>query len=321
MRPVGQEDNGMNTKGTIKAICTSEKKGTLKQPVTEAFFVTEYGIRGDAHAGNWHRQISLLGEQEIIDFRNKGVDVKFGAFGENIVADGFRFRELPVGTRLRAGDVVLEITQIGKECHKSCAIRQQVGDCIMPREGIFARVLHGGTLKAGMTLERMTGPIPMDAAVITASDKGSRGEREDLSGPAAAQMLQAAGYKVVDTCILPDEKDVLAAKMCAYADLGIGLIVTTGGTGFSVRDVTPEATREVCDRLAPGIAEAMRALSMQVTHRAMLSRATAGLTRRSLIVNLPGSPKAVNECLGFILPELAHGLQILRGDTAECARK
>ena len=310
----------MNLKGTIKALCTSEKKGTLKQPVEEAFFVTEYGIRGDAHAGHWHRQISLLGEQEIIDFRKKGVDVKFGSFGENIVADGFHFRELPIGTRLRAGDVVLEITQIGKTCHKSCAIRSMVGDCIMPREGIFARVLHGGTLKPGMTLELMEDPIPFDAAIITASDKGSRGEREDKSTPVAAEMLEKAGYKVVDTCILPDEKDAIAAKMCAYADLGIGLIVTTGGTGFSVRDVTPEATREVCERLAPGIPEAMRALSMQVTHRAMLSRAVAGITRRTLIVNLPGSPKAVQECLGFVLPELAHGIKILRGDDGECAR-
>lgn len=311
----------MNTKGIIKALCTSEKKGTLKQPVDEAVFVTEYGVKGDAHAGKWHRQVSLLGEQEIIDFRKKGVDVKFGAFGENIVADGFHFRDLPIGTCLRAGDVVLEITQIGKECHKSCAIRTQVGDCIMPREGVFARVLHGGTLRPGMELAVTTELLPLEAAVITASDKGSRGEREDKSGPQAAEMLTEAGYTVVDQCILPDEQAQLAAQMRAYADRGVALIVTTGGTGFSVRDVTPEATQEVCERMAPGIAEAMRSLSMQVTHRAMLSRATAGLTRRSLIVNLPGSPKAVSECLGFILPELAHGLQILRGETAECARK
>ena len=109
--------------------------------------------------------------------------------------------------------------------------------------------------------------------------------------------------------------------MRSFGDRGIALVVTTGGTGFSVRDVTPEATLAVCERLAPGIPEAMRALSMQVTHRAMLSRAQAGIYKRTLIVNLPGSSKAVEECLGFVLPELQHGIDILRGDASECARK
>ena len=114
--------------GKIHALCTSEKKGTLKTQVDKVVFETEWGIKGDAHAGKWHRQVSFLGLQEIEDFRKLGVKVEFGAFGENIVAEGFRFKELPVGTRLRAGEVWFEITQIGKECHKGCAIRQQVGD-------------------------------------------------------------------------------------------------------------------------------------------------------------------------------------------------
>ena len=134
-------------------------------------------------------------------------------------------------------------------------------------------------------------------------------------------MLEAAGYRVAGMIILPDDQTALEAKMQEYAGQGIALIVTTGGTGFSPRDITPEATLAVCERLAPGIPEAMRALSMQVTHRAMLSRAQAGISRRSLIVNLPGSAKAVEECLGFILPELQHGLEILRGDAGECGRK
>ncbi|TYZ29139.1 molybdenum cofactor biosynthesis protein [Selenomonas caprae] len=309
--------------GKIHALCVSEKKGTLKHPVAAVRFETEWGIKGDAHAGLWHRQVSFLGLKEIEDFRKLGVDVKLGSFGENVVAEGFRFKELPVGTRLRAGDVWFEITQIGKECHKGCAIREQVGDCIMPREGVFARVLHGGEVKEGMELELVPAgeKLPLDAAIITASDKGSRGERADKSGPKVREMLEAAGYVVADMAILPDEQAALEDKMKEYAAQGIGLIVTTGGTGFSPRDITPEATLAVCERLAPGIPEAMRALSMKVTARAMLSRAQAGICRRSLIVNLPGSVKAIEECLGFILPQLQHGIEILRGDAGECGRK
>lgn len=307
--------------GNIKAICMSEKKGTAKRPVEEAFFVTEHGIKGDAHAGSWHRQVSFLALEEIEDFRRRGGAVEFGDFGENIVAEGIAFDALPIGTRLKAGEVFFEITQIGKKCHSHCEIFKRVGDCIMPRKGVFGRVLHGGTLRAGDTLSLTEEKLPLEAAIITASDKGAKGEREDKSGDKAEALLQAAGFTKIHRAILPDEQDELAAKMQEYADLGAAMILTTGGTGFSPRDVTPEATRQVCERLAPGIPEAMRALSLKITPRAMLSRATAGICKRSLIVNLPGSPKAVEECLGFILPTLAHGLDILRGEDGECARK
>ncbi|MBO6290757.1 MAG: molybdenum cofactor biosynthesis protein [Selenomonas sp.] len=307
--------------GEIKAICISEKRGTQKHAVEEAVFVTEHGIKDDAHAGDWHRQVSFLGWEEIEEFRHRGAQVELGAFGENVVAEGFCFKELPVGTRLRCGSVFFEITQIGKKCHSHCAIHQQVGDCIMPREGVFARVLHGGTIRKGDMLEIAEDNLPLEAAIITASDKGSRGEREDKSGDRAEAMLKEAGYEVVHRTIVPDEKTELVQKMKEFADEGIALVVTTGGTGFSVRDVTPEATLEVCERLAPGIPEAMRALSMKVTPRAMLSRAVAGIRKRTLIVNLPGSAKAVEECLGFVLPELRHGIDILRGEAGECGRK
>lgn len=306
--------------GKIHALCISEKKGTQKHVVSSAVFVVEHGIKDDAHAGRWHRQVSLLGLEEIEAFRERGADVAFGAFGENIVVEGFRLRELPVGTRLRAGDVLLEITQIGKECHAHCEIYHKVGDCIMPREGIFARVLHGGTLRIGDAIEISRGATTLEAAVITASDQGSKGEREDQSGPKAASMLEAAGYKVTGVTILPDEQKVLEKAFKDLADTGVNLIVTTGGTGFSPRDVTPEATLAVAERQVPGIPEVMRALSMKITGRAMLSRAAAGIYKRTLIVNLPGSPKAVEECLGFVLPQLVHGIDILMGNDGECAR-
>lgn len=158
------------------------------------------------------------------------------------------------------------------------------------------------------------------AAIITASDKGASGEREDISGQTIAEILHAAGYHIHSRVILPDEQDLLSAKMRELVDEDVALILTTGGTGFSPRDTTPEATLAVIERQAPGIPEAMRFLSLQITKRAMLSRAVAGIRQRSLIVNLPGSPKAVTECLAFILPELEHGLKILRGEANECAR-
>lgn len=135
--------------GIVKAICISEKKGTQKHRVEEAVFVEDWGIEKDAHAGKWHRQVSLLSYEKIEDFRNRGAEVADGAFGENLVVSGFDFKNLPIGTRFRCNDVVLELTQIGKECHHGCEIFQKMGDCIMPREGVFTKVLHGGRIKVG----------------------------------------------------------------------------------------------------------------------------------------------------------------------------
>lgn len=142
--------------GTVIAVCTSPAKGTQKTDVKEAVFIENFGIEGDAHAGKWHRQVSLLSYDKIQEFRRKGARIDHGAFGENLVVDGIDFRTLPVGTILNCGDVVLEVTQIGKECHHGCRIFQEMGECIMPREGIFARVIHGGVIKAGdqMQLQR-----------------------------------------------------------------------------------------------------------------------------------------------------------------------
>ena len=160
------------------------------------------------------------------------------------------------------------------------------------------------------------------AAIITASDSGYRGEREDLSGPAIREILEREGYEVISMDILPDDQVMLAGKLQEIADSEKAeLILTTGGTGFSERDVTPEATAEVIERKVPGIPEAIRAYSMTITKRAMLSRATAGIRGKTLIVNLPGSPKAVRESLEYIIDALAHGLEILSGEARDCARK
>lgn len=160
----------------------------------------------------------------------------------------------------------------------------------------------------------------LKASVITISDKGFRGEREDTAGPLAASMLKEAGYEIIAQTIVPDEQSLIEAELRRHADeFGSNLILTSGGTGFSKRDVTPEATIAVCERLAPGIPEAMRAYCLNITNRAMLSRAQAGLYHDALIVNLPGSPKAVRENLEPVLPALEHGLCMLLGTKNECA--
>ncbi len=139
--------------GKIMAVCISEKRGTQKKNIDKVRLIENFGLEGDAHGGNWHRQVSLLSYEKVRAFEEKGISVEDGAFGENLLVEGFDFKTLPVGTRFRCGEALLEMTQIGKECHSHCEIYQAVGDCIMPREGVFARVLHGGVIQIGDEME------------------------------------------------------------------------------------------------------------------------------------------------------------------------
>jgi len=311
--------------GRIEAICISNEKGERKTPVESAIVRADYGIESDAHAGSWHRQVSLLAAEDIQTVRDDLPNIRPGDFAENIILGGLDLASLGLGSQLRLGrEAVLSITQLGKACHTPCRIFHLTGDCIMPRQGLFARVLEGGRICVEDDVE-MLEVVPREtfqAVVLTLSDRCSRGEAQDTAGPAAAKRLEESlSAHVYATRILPDERRAIAESLKHYCDgHSIDLVVTVGGTGFSPRDVTPEATREVIDRPTPGLDEAMRAASLAKTPHAMLSRAASGIRGSTLIVNLPGSRRGAVENLDAILPAMGHGLKKLRGDPADCGR-
>ncbi len=307
--------------GKVIAVCTSEKKGVQKENIDGAQFQVNWGLTGDAHAGNWHRQVSLLSADKVEAFRQRGAEVVPGAFGENLLVEGIDFSSLPVGTHLRCGDVLLEMTQIGKECHTHCAIYHRMGECIMPKEGVFAVVLEPGEIAVGdeMTVAPRPAPLQPQAAVITLSDRCAAGIAEDKSGPVVAQRLEEAGFTVVERILLPDDQAGLEKTLIRLCDQRqLDLILTTGGTGLAPRDITPEATLAVAQRNVPGIAEAIRAASTRITPRAMLGRGVSVVRGKTLIINLPGSVKACRESMDVFMDQLPHAISLLRGEVNDC---
>jgi molybdenum cofactor synthesis domain-containing protein len=309
----------MNKSGIITAVCVSQQKGTVKHPVPSAELREHYGLLNDAHAGPGHRQVSLLDADDIAFMSSKGLDLKPGAFGENLVVQGLSLSELGIGTVLQIGRARLELTQIGKVCHARCAIYQQSGDCIMPRAGVFARVRQGGRIELGVSIEVMV-LVPrttLQAAVLTVSDRCAAGLTQDTAGPATARLLtEELEARIAGMAIVPDEADQITSTLKDLSERGLDLVVTVGGTGCALRDVTPEATRALITREVPGLAEAMRRESALHTPHALLQRGICGLYLSTLIINLPGSEKGAVENLRVILPALPHALKHLRGDTA-----
>lgn len=307
----------------VLSINISEKKGEIKIPIAQGEFIKDFGLKEDSHAGAWHRQVSLLA-QESIDFMEKKGDLKLnnGDFAENITTEGIVLHKLPVGTILKIGEVILKVSQIGKECHHGCNIMQKVGSCIMPTQGIFATVEQGGIIRPH---DEIIIEIPEDKkfsyAIIIVSDKGSRGERQDGCKEKIEKVLgKECVYELVDYVIVPDEIEEIQSAIKRNIQNNTALILTSGGTGFAKRDITPEATIELIQRETYGISEYIRKKSLEKTNRAILSRAVSGISDNSLIINLPGSPKAVEESLEFIIEPLKHGLEILFAKDAECAR-
>lgn len=307
-------------KAKVSGVCISTEKGTGKIDIKESILIEDWGLKNDAHAGHWHRQISLLSKGKIDDFNSKGAGVEYGAFGENIVVDGCDLPKLSVGTIIEIGNTsILRVTQIGKKCHTGCDIVKKMGYCIMPKNGIFVRVLKGGLIKTNDEIRIYEGHR---VAIITLSDKAYKGERLDTSSLKIEEIVKRNGYEVSFKAVLPDEKDQLEKMLIDICDSRkADLILTTGGTGLSERDITPEATKAVIEKEVPGIAESIRSLTMKYTNRSMLSRGVAGTRKNTLIVNLSGSPVAVEEQLESIIEPLKHGIDTLCGLSSECARQ
>lgn len=310
--------------GKINALCISEKRGTVKTPVEGCRIVAGSGIEGDAHAGFGHRQVSCLAEESIAKMRRKLPDIAYGAFAENIVTEGIDWSAVPIGAKVRFGaEVIAQVTQHGKECHTPCAIYDATGDCVMPTEGVFLVARTSGELRLGDAVEVDRELSRVRYAVVTLSDRAFAGKREDRSGPAVCENVERGlRATLVERVVVPDDRQAIAQTLIRFCDeKAVDVVFTTGGTGLAPRDVTPEATGDVIDRVIPGIAEAMRLAGLAHTPHAMLSRAICGQRNYTMIVNLSGSPKAVAEQLEAILPALPHAISVISGLPQDCARK
>ncbi|RKZ09675.1 hypothetical protein DRQ25_05670 [Candidatus Fermentibacteria bacterium] len=303
----------------VSAVCLSGKRQTRKVKQDSVLLIENFGIQDDAHAGIGPRQVSILSELSHAKMEAEGIATSPGCCGENIDIHGaIEMHTLLPGVQLKLGESALvKITGIGKDNTDGHADNVIRGN-IFPVEGVFAEVLTGGTVKPDDPIEvlRNSG---FTAGVLTVSDSASRGDYQDLSGPALIELLDSNGFLPARYAIVPDEVPQIVEKLENWCDDGfLDVLFTTGGTGFSVRDVTPEATRDVCDREVPGIPEMIRQKSALIIESAWLSRARAGIRKRTLVINLPGSRKASVECAGFALPLLGHALEILRGDIEHC---
>ncbi len=294
----------------ILSVNISEEKGTIKKTVN-AIELTAAGVTNDAHSGKWHRQVSLLGRESIVKFEEKANrKINFGEFAENITTEGMLLYETHPLDILINDSITLEITQIGKHCHgDGCAIYREVGNCVMPKEGIFARVLTGGTMKAGDVLEYY--PKIYKALVVTLSDRASAGEYEDRSGVRIKELLEKHASKTgimiaINHVIIPDDAGLLTFHLQQAGEDHIDFIFTTGGTGIGPRDITPETVKPLLDKEIPGIMEMIRLKYGTEKPNALLSRGVAGLMGSSLVYTLPGSVKAVNEYMEEILKTLNH---------------
>lgn len=300
----------------VRSVNISEEKGTVKIPVPQ-IRIDNNGVQDDAHAGNWHRQVSLLGVESF----NKSEELHnrsfaFGDFAENITTEGVLLYKTAVLDRFVCGDLVLEVTQIGKKCHSGCAIALETGDCVMPKEGIFARVISGGVLKAGDVLEYQARIIKV--MVITLSDRASSGVYEDKSGSLVKSTIEKffeANRRTVqfDVLVIPDDKLLLETALQKAKEEEIDIVVTTGGTGIGPRDITPDVVKPLLDKEIPGIMEMIRLKYGSEKPNVLLSRSVAGVMGKTLVYVLPGSVRGVKEYLSEITPGLEHSLRMING--------
>ncbi len=304
-------------RGRVLSVNVSSRKGTVKEPAGR-IRVGELGVEGDAHAGRWDRQVSLLAREEVERFEHKaGRPVLAGEFAENITTEGLDLRQVGLLDRFRIGTVELEVTQIGKKCHGAgCAIFNQVGECVMPREGLFARVLGVGEVKVGDVIEHI--PRPLSVRVITLSDRASAGEYADASGPRIQELVTAhfhgkRWHLQLDGRLIPDDETALAALLTEALGHDIDVVFTTGGTGIGPRDITPDVVNRLADRQIPGIMDHVRLKYGATNPNALISRSVAVVMGTTLVFALPGSVKAVGEYMEEILKVLEHTFKMLHG--------
>lgn len=299
----------------VVSVNISEKKGTIKVPV-ESIVLNETGVMGDAHSGKWHRQVSLLGTESFEKFEAQANrKLAYGEFAENITTDGIILYQTRPLDRFIIGETELEVTQIGKHCHgDGCAIYREVGNCVMPKEGIFCRVIKTGTVQAGDKLEYL--PRVFNVKVITMSDRASAGEYADRSGPAAVEILtsffESINWKSnIQRVVLPDDAEALEAVLADLSDVDI--LFTTGGTGIGPRDITVDVVEPMLEKKIPGIMEMIRIKYGTEKPAALLSRGVAGVIGKTLVYTLPGSVKAVKEYLEEINKTIKHSIYMLHG--------
>ncbi len=296
--------------GKIISVNISREKGTLKEPV-ERITIDGRGVVEDAHAGDWHRQVSLLSEESITRFGEQMErECGPGEFAENITTRGLDLLQAAPLDRFRIGTVELEVTQIGKECHgDGCAIFQAVGKCVMPKEGIFCRVLQEGAVTPGDTIEYL--PRPLRIEVLTLSDRASSGAYSDRSGPRLQEQLEqhftgTLWHLAVNRTVLPDDATKLREHLASARQEGVDFLFTCGGTGIGPRDITPDVVTEAADRLIPGIMDSIRLKYGGKNLHALISRSVAALLGDTIVFTLPGSVKAVDEYMRELLPLLEH---------------
>lgn len=305
----------METTIKVLSVNVSEKKGTIKKEV-DGIQLNETGVVGDAHSGPWNRMVSLLGMESVKKFsKEAGREIAYGEFAENITTEGIKlFETLPLD-RFVGEHVELEVTQIGKKCHGSnCQIFQEVGNCVMPKEGIFARVKKQGELKAGDTFSYV--PKVFKVGVITLSDRASQGVYKDKSGKEIIQLSEDY-FKTkkratsIEYRLIPDDAQLLEEKVKELVGLNCDFIFTTGGTGIGPKDLTPDVVGPMLDKEITGIMELIRVKYGQEKPAALISRSIAGLIGQSLVYCLPGSSKAVNEYMEEILKTLEHSVYMI----------
>ncbi|MBN1820909.1 MAG: hypothetical protein JXR31_11645 [Prolixibacteraceae bacterium] len=301
----------------ILSVNISKEKGTIKEPI-DSIYLSEIGVEGDAHSGSWHRQISLLARESIEKFEHKNDrNIKYGEFAENITIEGLLLHNCHPLDRFKNESIELEVTQIGKECHgDNCAIFREVGNCVMPQEGIFARTIKGGELKAGDKFDYI--PKSIKIHIITLSDRASKGEYTDRSGPHIQHLSKKFFTEKnrafnIRMSLIPDDEEQLKKLISELTKKEVDIVFTTGGTGMGPKDITPDTVKPLLDKEIPGIMEMIRVKYGAAKPNALLSRGIAGTKDKTLIYTLPGSVKAVTEYLEVILPTVEHSILMLHG--------